>query len=74
MIELAGGAGLLLEAIDAAGVGGERLRNQLEGDLPAKTRIACALDLAHPASTEPADDLIRSDSRAGCNWHGSRGS
>jgi hypothetical protein len=52
MIESAGGAGFLLEALQAARVGGEKGRENFDGDLATQARIASAIDFAHATGTE----------------------
>src|SRR5262249_34279588 len=64
-IELAGGAGFLLESPDTAGIAGERTGDEFQRDVPIETMIACAIDLAHAAGAEPANDLVRPDPRTG---------
>ena len=65
VIELPGGARLLLEAMHPAGIGRERLGDQLDRDLAPQARIARAIDLAHAAGAKPADDLVRTDAGTG---------
>ena len=57
MIELAGRARFLLEAMHAAGIRRERLRDQLDRHVAPETRITRAVHIAHPAGAEPAGDL-----------------
>ena len=52
MVEGAGGAGLLLEAAQALGIGPERLGQHLDRDLAPEPRIPRAVDLPHPTRTE----------------------
>ena len=65
MIELPGRARLLLEAMHAARIRRERLRDQLDRDVAPEPWIARAVDLAHAAGAEPADDLVGTDAYAG---------
>ena len=65
VIELPGGARLLLEAMQPARIRRERLGDQLDRDVAPETRIARAVDLAHAAGAEPADDLVGTDRGAG---------
>jgi len=58
MIQLAGRAGFLLEAMDTARNRCEWFKNQLDNDFALKPRLGRALDLTHAACTEPADDLV----------------
>ena len=53
------------EAGEAFAVGGEELGQDLDRDAAIELGIARAIDLAHAARTEWADDLIRSKSNAG---------
>jgi len=45
-------------------------RQQLDGDLPIEPRIAGAIDLAHAARADPADDFVRADDGPGWKRHG----
>ena len=65
MVDLTGGARFLLEAMQPARVGGERFGDQLDRDVAPEPRIARAVDLAHAAGANPADDLVRTDARPG---------
>jgi hypothetical protein len=70
VIELPGGARLLLEAAHPAGISGEGLGNQLDRDLAPEARIARAIHVTHPAGTQPAGDLIGTELRSGGEGHG----
>ena len=74
MIELPGGARLLLEPMHPAGIGRQRLGDQLDRHVATETRIARAVDVAHAAGAQPADDLVRTDPRAGRDARGRPGS
>jgi len=52
MIERSDGAGFLLEATQAIGIGGEGGGKNLDGDVAPETLIASAVDLAHSASSD----------------------
>ena len=66
MIERAGGARLLLEAPQRGrGRAANARRQHLDGDVAAEPRVARAIDLAHPAGAEQADDLVTAPARAG---------
>jgi hypothetical protein len=52
MVQLAHGAGLLFEALQPGGIGGERGRQDLDGDKPADRRIARPVDLGEPPVAE----------------------
>ena len=70
VIELSGGARLLLEATQPAGVRRERVGDQLDRDLAPEPWIAGAVHLAHATRTQPADDLIGADARSRRKCHG----
>ena len=53
------------EAREAFAVGGKELGQDLDRDAAIELRVAGAIDLAHAARTECADDLIRSQPTAG---------
>ena len=59
-------AGLPLEAIAAARVGGERGSQHLDRDGPVEARVERAVDLAHPASADEGGDLEVSQPAARC--------
>ena len=63
-------ARLLLEAAQAVGVRGER-RQDLEGDLATEPRVARAVDLAHAARAEGAEDFVGAEPGARGQGHGS---
>jgi hypothetical protein len=65
VVQLAGRARFLLEAVHAPGVGPQSARDQLDRDVPAETRVARAIDLAHAAGAQPTDNLVGSDPGAG---------
>ncbi len=65
MIELAGRSRLLLEAIDPAGIGRQRVRDQLDGHVAAQPGIARPIHDAHAAGAQPAEDLVVIDPGAG---------
>ena len=51
-------ADLGVEAREEPGVGGDRLREELQGDGLAELQVVGAVDLAHPAAAEEADDPV----------------
>ena len=55
---------LVGKAARDVGVVAERRVQQLDGDGPAKARVASAVDRAHAALTEPAGDLEYADAIA----------
>jgi len=64
MIESAGGAGLLLEALQAAGIGGEGGWQNFDGHLAAQARVASAVHFAHATGTKWCLDLIGPEFRS----------
>ena len=59
MVEGAGGPRLLLEPLEARGIGAHRGGENLDRDLAAQARVAGAVDLAHRARPEQVHDLVR---------------
>jgi hypothetical protein len=43
--------------------------NGLDGDLSAQPRVACPIDLAHPARAKRGKDLVGAESSAGSKNH-----
>ena len=64
VIEGAGGAGLLLKARAAAGVGGHLRRQNLQRDRAVEARIAGAIHLAHAADAKQGLNLVRTELRS----------
>ncbi len=58
------GAGLVLEAAPALGIGGRVLGEDLEGDVALETGVAGAVNLAHPPGPEGAQDLVGTETAA----------
>ena len=56
----------MFESAEAIRVMGHWRGENFDGDVAIKTRIAGAVDFAHPARAEQGHDLIRSEPRAGC--------
>ena len=54
-----------LEARQAIGIAGERRRQHLDRDVAIQLRIARAIDLAHAAGAEQADNAIEPEGGAG---------
>ena len=46
------------EALEAVGIGGQRRRQDLEGDVPIEARIQRPVHLTHTASAKLLDDLV----------------
>ena len=59
MVERRGRARLLLEALTAAGVGGQGLGQHLDRDLAPEPRVPRPIHLAHAAGAERREDLVR---------------
>ena len=51
-------ARLAVKACDALGIGGEAGRQELERDVAIEAQIPRAMDLAHPAASDEARDLV----------------
>ena len=64
VVEDPGGLGLLLEAAQAVGIGGEGRRQHLDRDLARKPRVLRPIDLAHPPGADLAEDLVGAELRA----------
>ncbi len=58
MIERGDGTGFALEASEAIGVGRGVGRENFEGDVPLEFYVGGAIDLAHAAGAEGADDVV----------------
>ena len=65
-------AGLLLEALQAIGVGRRRSWQHLDRHVAIEPRVAAAVDLAHPARPEERHDLVAAEPSAGSQWHARR--
>jgi hypothetical protein len=61
--------GFALKACEPFSVFRERRGEDLDRDLPFQLRIGRAVDLAHPACAEGADDLVRAEARTGEESH-----
>ena len=70
MIQRRGGAGFLLEAMEALRIGRECGWKNLDGDVAPEPRIARAIDLAHAACAKRADNLIGPEARTDSYRHG----
>jgi hypothetical protein len=64
MIERGQHLRLALETCEAVGVERERVGDDLQRDVAIQLGIAGAIDLAHAAGAELADDFVRADTRA----------
>ena len=65
MVELARGAGLLLEAAEPVGVGREGGGQDLDRHVARQARVAGAVDLAHSARAQESRDLVGPDPGSG---------
>lgn len=72
MIQGGGGARLLLEAVQAVGVGREGHRQNLHGDVAPQARIARAVNLAHAAGADGGDDFVGTEPGARRQGHCTR--
>src|SRR5688572_26182154 len=70
VIERREDARLALETDHPIGIGGERIRKDLDGDAAVQLRVLCAIDLAHSARAKGRPDLVRSESSPWLQWHG----
>ena len=62
----------MFESAQAIRVMGHRRRENFDGDVTIETRIATAVDFAHPASAEQRDDFVRAEARTGRDSQGFR--
>ncbi len=69
VVEDAGGFGLLLEAAQAIGVGGEGGGEDLDRDVAAEARVLGAVDLPHAAGADGGEDLVGAEAGAGGEGH-----
>ena len=65
VVEGGHGPRLALEPCEPFGVGGQLRGQHLDRDLASQPRVAGAVDLAHPAGPDEAEDLVRPETRAG---------
>ena len=63
---------LALEALTQLRVGGQRTREDLDGDAAIEPRVTGSIDFAHAAGSERFDDFVRTEPRAGRECHGWR--
>ena len=70
VVERAGEASLLLEAVEALGGVAHLARQHLDGHVAAEAGVEGAVDLAHPAGPDRAQDLVRPQPRPGRERHG----
>jgi hypothetical protein len=70
MIERRSGTRFPFEAALAIAIEAECGWQDFDGDLSAQARIARAIDLAHAAGPDEADDFVRTQASACCKNHG----
>ena len=70
MIERSEQLRFALQAPDAFGIAGQRGGQDFDGDLTLELRVRRAVDLAHSASANGGDHLIRTESGAGSEGQG----
>jgi len=69
MIQDRCGTGFLLEAAQAVGIGGQRLRQNLDGNFAVRPSVMRAIDFAHAASAQRGADFILSEDCTGSQSH-----
>ena len=69
MVEDAGRARLLLEALQALRIAREGAGQDLDRDVAAEARIARAEDLSHPSRADGGEDLVGPETGAGLDSH-----
>jgi hypothetical protein len=65
MIQCGNGAGLAIEAIPEPRIGGNVRGQDFDRHGTVEARVVGLVDLAHAASTQPPDDLVRPQFRSG---------
>jgi hypothetical protein len=65
MIERGEDSGFAIEAGQTIGVSGERLWQDLEGDVAVQPRVAGAIDLTHATGADRLDYFVRTEARTG---------
>ena len=69
MVQRGCGAGFLLEAAQAIGVGGQRLGQDLDGDFAVQPGVVGAINFAHSARAKRGADFILPEDRSGSQGH-----
>ena len=54
-----------LETRESLRVGGEEVRQNLDGHVTVQSRVACPVDFAHPAGPEGGQDFVAAEASAG---------
>jgi hypothetical protein len=57
------------EPREPLGIVGQRFGQDFEGDVATELRVACPINLSHAARADGGEDLVRSESRSGCEHH-----
>jgi hypothetical protein len=70
MIKRGNRPGFVLESLSELRIAGELGSEHLDGDDAIEPRIACLVDLAHPAATEQRQNFIGTETGTGRNSHG----
>ena len=70
MRELGNGASLALETFAEFRIAGKMVRQDFDGDIAVQSRIAGAVNFAHPAGSSGRDDLVRAQACACSERHG----
>jgi hypothetical protein len=61
---------LTLESLEPVAISSEDFREDLDRDVATESSVARAIDLAHPARSERADDFVWSDPSPSRQLHG----
>jgi hypothetical protein len=69
MIERCEQSRFAFEARHATGVGRERRRQDLQGDITIQLRVARAIDLTHAPGAERREDFVGTEARAAGKPH-----
>ena len=69
VVEGGDGVGFLLEALEAVGVRGDVVREDLEGDVAPEPGVPRAVDRPHAAGPEKLGDLVRPETGSGRERH-----
>ena len=72
VVESGHGEGFAGEALTAIGIDRCDIGQHFERDLSLQSRIACPIDLAHPARAEERHDFVWTEASAKAQGHGAR--
>jgi len=70
MVQGGGRPGFLGEAAETIRAGGERLGQELDGDVAVQVVVAGAIDLAHAPGAQLVEELVPAEPHADHGWHG----